>query len=189
MKKSIILLLAIFALAICNPALFAATSTATATVSATVPSLATVSLSRDTNSVTRGTATQILFDKLDCTDMAGGDCGFMYAPYRSEQGKNWHIVQIVANGSAMSLGITVTGSIGTTPLSSILKVWTGGFYTTGSSTYIPGTPSTNWEYANGWQRTLNQAFVGTVPFNYQLNIGSAAAGTYSATVTFTLTTT
>jgi hypothetical protein len=139
--------------------------------------------------VTRGTATQILFDKLDCTDMTGGDCGFMYAPYRSEQGKNWHIVQIVANGSTMSLGITVTGSIGATPLSSILKVWSGGFYRPGATQPISGTPSAEWEYATGWQRTLTQAFVGTVPFNYQLNVGSAAAGSYSATVTFTLITT
>lgn len=170
-------------------AAFAGTSTATATVSATITSITSVALTRDTNSVTRGTATQIVFDRLDSVDMPGGDAGFMYAPYRSETNKNWHLAAIVANGSTMTLAMTVSGNVGTTPLSSILSVWSGGFYTPGATTPITGTPSTAWEFANGWQRSLSQPFTGTVPFNYRLSVSGVAAGVYSGSVTLTLTTT
>lgn len=170
---------------------FAGSSTATATVTATVPSLTLVSLSRDTNSVTRGSATQIVFDKLDSVDMPGGDPGYMYAPYRNptEKDKNWHIAQVIANGSTMVLGMSATGSIGATPLANILKVWCGGFYAPGATNPLTGTRSEAWEFANGWQRSLSQPFTGTVPFNYQLNVSSVGSGTYSGSITITLTTT
>lgn len=169
---------------------YAATATTTASVSATIPSVTTVSLTRDSNSVTRGSATQILFDKRDDQDMTGGDAGYMYAPYRSETGKNWHVASIAANGSTLSLDVSVTGTVGTTPLVNILKIWCGGFFTPGSSTPITGTNSTDWEWANGWQRTLSQPFTGTASFNYQLNIADiTAGGPYSGNITFTLTTT
>ncbi|HTY45644.1 MAG TPA: hypothetical protein VMD52_06625 [Patescibacteria group bacterium] len=169
---------------------FAGTSTATATVTATVPSVTTVSLARDTGSATRGSASTIIFDKLDSQDTPGGDAGLMYAPYRTtENGKNWHFAKVAANGSTLTLALTVSGTVGGQPLSNLLKVYCGGFYLTGSTTFISGTNSADWEFASGWQRTLTQAFIGTVPFNYQLNVSAVGAGSYSGSVTFTLTTT
>lgn len=191
MKTLTVITAAVFLmLAVCAGSAFAGTSTATATVSVDIPGLTSVSLTRDTGSVTRGTATQIVFDRLDSADgQVDGNAGFMYAPYRSETGKNWHIASVVANGATMTLGMSVTGSVGTTPLSNILKVWTGGFYTPGATTPISGTASTAWEFANGWQRSLSQPFTGTVPFNYQLSISGLTAGSYSGGITLTLTTT
>jgi hypothetical protein len=170
---------------------FAGTATATATVTASVPSITTVSLARDlTGSVTRGSATTILFDKLDSQDGSGGDAGLMYAPYRTaENGKNWHIAKVAANGSTLTLAVAVSGTVGGQPLANLLKLYCGGFFLTGSPTFISGTNSTDWEFASGWQRTLTQAFIGTVPFNYQLNVSAIGAGSYSGSVTFTLTTT
>ncbi len=190
MKKVLYSVLAVlFTFALVTPAM-AGTSTATATVSATVPAVTLVSLTRDTGSVTRGTATQIVFDKLDSQDtVSNGDAGYMYAPYRSETGKNWHVASIVANGSTMVLSMSVTGTVGTTPLSSLLYVWTGGFFTPGATTAISGTPSTAWEYASGWQRSLSQPFTGTVPFNYRLTVSGVSAGSYTGSITLTLTTT
>lgn len=192
MKKVKIIMVMTMAIlfALAPIASYAATATATASVSATVASVTTVSLIRDTNSVTRGSVTQILFDKRDDQDMTGGNAGYMYAPYRSETGKNWHLASVAANGSNVALGTSVTGSLGATPLANVLKLWCGGFFTPGSSTPITGTNSTDWEWANGWQRSLSQPFTGTVPFNYQLNITDIpAGGPYTGTVTFTLTST
>lgn len=169
------------------------TATAQASVSVTIPATCTLSLGRDTGSSTRGTATQILFDKLDSADMPSGDAGLMYAPYRSEGG-NWHVAQVSANGNNISLSIAVTGTVGSTSLASLLKVWCGGFFKTNSGGIpITGTPSTVWETAGGWSRSLTgQAFTGTVPFNYQLDISSIPSGTYAlptGAVTFTLAST
>lgn len=170
---------------------WAATATAQATVSATVASVCSISITRDISSVTRGSAGTILFDKRDDQDRPGrGDPAYMYAPYQSETGKNWHVTQIAANGSTMSLSARVAGTVGTTPLANILQVWCAGFFATGGTGSIPDTPSTNWENANGWNRTLSQAFTGVVPFSYRLNItGIAAGGPYTGTITFTVTST
>ena len=161
-----------------------AADTAVATVSATITSVESVEFDRDTNSVTRGSATQLIFDRRDDDDVPNGDAGYMYAPYRSETGKNWHIAAIAANGSSMvlSLGVNLTGID-----ASKLKVWCGGFFPPGATDPITGTASTDWEFANGWQRSLNQPFVGTASFNYQLNISDVVAGTYAGTLTLTLT--
>jgi hypothetical protein len=189
-KYTKIAMLIALGLTLASTQAFAGTSTASASVSATVPSVTTVSLARDTGSATRGSATSIVFDKLDSQDGTGGDAGLMYAPYRTaETGKNWHIAKVAANGSTLTLAVAVTGSVGGTPLTSLLKLYCGGFFLTGSSTFIDGTKSADWEFASGWQRTLNQAFIGTVPFNYQLNVSAVGTGSYTGTVTFTLTTT
>lgn len=167
-------------------------ATATATVTATVPSRAEITLQKDTkSSVARFAANQIVFDRPDDQDgQNDGSASFMYAPYRSETNKNWHVARINANGSSMTLSAAVTGTAGTTPLANILKVFVGGFFPddeSGGQNGLPGTKSSNWESLNGYQKTLNQSFVGIVPFNYQLNIGSVAGGTYTGTVTYTLT--
>jgi len=185
-----IVMLIALGLTLASAQAFAGTATATATVTASVPSVTTVALARDAGSVTRGSATTVLFDKLDSQDGSGGDAGLMYAPYRTaENGKNWHIAKVAANGSTLTLGVTVSGTAGGQPLSGLLKLFCGGFFYTGSSTFIDGTKSADWEFANGFQRTLNQAFIGTVPFNYQLNVSTVGSGSYSGSVTFTLTTT
>ncbi len=160
-----------------------AADTAVATVSATITAVESVAYTRDVNSVTRGSATQLIFDKRDDDDMTGGDAGFMYAPYRSETGANWHVASIAANGSSMvlSLGVNLTGID-----ASKLKVWCGGFFPPGATNPITGTASTDWEFANGWQRSLSQPFVGTSSFGYQLNISDVVAGTYAGTLTLTL---
>jgi hypothetical protein len=188
--RSLIIFIAIAFLLVFSAAFsWAAIDTATATVSAILTAVADVNLDRDTNSVTRGSASQVVFDKTDDKDMTGGDAGYMYAPYRSETGKNWHVAKITANGSNMVLSASVSGTLGSKSLSDILKVWCGGFFTPGATTPITGTASTEWEYLNGWQRSLNKPFTGSVSFNYQLNISEVGAGTYSGNITFTLTTT
>lgn len=175
-------------------------ATATATVSATVVPQASITLARDTNSVTRGSTGQILFDRRDDLDPnapAPRSAGYMYAPYRSETLKNWHVASIIANGSSIILTASVSGTAGTKSLADILRVWCGGFYTPGASTPLQGTATNDdgnpltddWEYLSGFTRTLAQPFTGTVPFNYRLDIvdvvGSTAA--YTGSVTFTLT--
>lgn len=169
-------------------------ATAAASVSATVLSIATITLTRDESSVTRGSATQILFDKRDGGETpppASPNPAYMYAPYRAggEAGKNWHVAQIAANGSTLTLSASVTGAVGAIPLANILAVWSGGFFLPGSTTPIDGTADNGWRTLNGWTRTLSQPFIGTVSFNYQLNISQVGSGTYAGTVTFTLTTT
>jgi hypothetical protein len=184
---------------ILGQSVYAATATQTASVSATVTSTCTLSLARDAGSATRGTVSSILFDKTDAVDMPADpnrSATMMYAPYRSETGKNWHFANVSANGASIQLKITATGTLGAASLSNILKVWCGGFYSSTGAPGVPitGTASTTWESIGtaGWQRSLtNQPFTGVVPFNYQLDIttvpGSATA--YTGTLTYTLTST
>lgn len=177
-------------LALVPVASFAAQATASATVTAQVPVATRLQLIRDANSVTRGSTTNILFDRLDGADpgVTNPNYGYMYAPYRSETGKNWHLTDMVANGSTMSLSVAVTGTVGGQPLASILHLWCGGFFEPGASQPISGTASTEWDYANGWQRSLSRPFIGTAPFNYRLTVTGVPGGqTYTGSVTFTLT--
>ncbi len=168
---------------------WAATSTANATVSAQVPLRAELTLTRDTNSDTVGSPTQIIFQTPDDKDsgVAQPNANFMYAPIRSKTGKNYHLASIIANGSSMTLTADVTGTAGGKQLSQILSTFCGGFFTTGSSQPVAGTKSNDWEPLDTFQRSLNQPFSGIVPFNYRLDISTVGAGTYSGTVTFTLT--
>lgn len=167
---------------------WAATSTATTTVSASVTARASLALTRDANSVTRFSASQLTFDRYDDQDgQTNGSSGFMYAPYRSETGKNWHVTDMIANGSTMTLSATATGTVGSRPLADVLKLWCGGFFAAGVTTPLGGTASTAWESANGFTRTVNQTFTGTAPFSYQLDVSGTTSGTYSGSVTFTLT--
>ncbi len=160
-----------------------------ASVSANVTLRAELSLVRDTASVTRGSVGSILFDKYDDKDMPGGSPIHMYAPYRSESGKNWHLASIIANGSTMTLSAAVTGNAGTTPLANIIDVFFGGFFRTDGSS--AGGASGDWELLNGFTRTLNQPFAGTAPLNYRLRLFlvPASATPYTGQVTFTLTST
>jgi hypothetical protein len=175
---------------------WAATATGTATVTTTVPIRANLALKRDpTGSVTRGTVSTLLFDKYDDQDtgVTAPSANFMYAPYRSETGKNWHMAEILANGASMTLSIDVTGTVGTLSLSSILFVFCGGFFPavtgTGTSTAIAGSASTDWQLADTYTKTLTQTFNGVVPFNYRLTVTGVRAAAYTGTVTFTLVST
>lgn len=181
---------------VAQPGAWAATQSATASVSASVPARAEVALARDTNSVGRGSAGGLVFDKYDDQDMTAdpnASSGFMYAPYRSETGKNWHVAKIVANGSSLTLTVTATGTVGAAQVADRLKVWCGGFFLPGevgvTGSAIAGTASTAWESlaGSGFSRNLSQAFNGTASFNYQLNVADISAGTYNGTLTFTLT--
>lgn len=168
----------------------AATQSSTASVSATVPSRADVTLSRDTNSTSRGSAGQLVFDKYDDKDVSEGSTGFMYAPYRSETGKNWHVAQIAANGSSLTLTVTATGTVGAASVADRLKIWCGGFWpATQGAAVVSGTTSSDWESlaGSGFSRSLSQSFNGTVPFSYQLDVTGISSGSYNGTVTFTLT--
>lgn len=190
-KREMVVVIALF-LCLFPGLSWAAQATAQASVSATIPSLTTIALDRDEKSTGRGSADTIIFDKRDDQDLGSGigDAGFMYAPYRSEEGFNWHVAEIGANGSSLTLGVNVAGAIDQIPLSSVLKLWSGGFFRPGESVPISGTASTVWEFADGWQRQLNQPFTGTVPFVYQLNVsGLPSGGPFTGTITFTLTTT
>lgn len=165
---------------------WAAQDTATASVSATLPLRATLELTRDDNSVTRGSATTIRFDRVDDADVGVENPNplFMYAPYRSEEGKNWHLADIVATGSSMTLTANVTGTAGGVNLSDIMDVFMGGFFHLNESG--KGGKSTDWELLDTFERTLNEPFIGIAPFNYRLRIEQAPAGTYSGVVTYTL---
>jgi len=174
---------------------WAATATASATVSATLASRASLTLTRGSSSVTRGSAATVVFDKPDDQDVTGGSGAFMYAPYRSEAsvgtGKNWHEASIVANGSTTTLSASVTGTAGSILLSDIMDVFVGGFFESGAAVEITGTktPPDKWDRLDGYTKTVPQPFIGIVPFNYRLRIGKVGAGTYTGTVTFTLTST
>ncbi|MBI3322037.1 MAG: hypothetical protein HYZ91_07215 [Candidatus Omnitrophica bacterium] len=165
-----------------------------ATVSATILSRSTLSLVRDTNSVTRFSPSQVVFDRYDDQDdlpeIDNPNAGFMYAPYRSESEKNWHLTKIFTNGSSLSLTATVSGPpIGGVPLADILDLFCGGFFAEGSKTPLAGTKSSTWEHVEGFRRDVSGSFSGTVPFNYRLKVSGVKAGTYSGNIIFTLAST
>lgn len=161
----------------------------TASVTANVTLRAELSLVRDVNSVGRGSATSVVFDKFDDKDMPNGSSIHMYAPYRSESGQNWHLTSIIANGSAMTLSASMTGNAGQTPMANIMDVFFGGFFRTDGSS--AGGASGDWELLNTFTRTLNEPFAGTAPFNYRLRLlGVPASSTsYAGQITFTLSST
>lgn len=165
---------------------WAATTTATSSVTASIPARAELTVTRDTNSVTRGSASDIVFDRYDDQDgQPDGNANFMYAPYRSETGKNWHIAKIVSNGSTMTLSADVSGTIGGAPAASVLEVFFGGlFHSNGSD---KGGKSGDWENLDTFTRTLNESFNGVGPFNYRLKASDVSSGSYAAQITYTLT--
>ena len=158
-----------------------------ASITANVPVRAELSLIRDANSVTRGSVSSVLFDKYDDKDMAGGSPLFMYAPYRSDGAKNWHVAQIIGNGATMTLSAAVTGNAGATPLANIIDTFFGGFFRIDGTS--AGGASADWELLNGFTRTLNEPFAGSAPFNYRLRLFlvPASATPYTGQITFTLT--
>jgi len=167
---------------------WAETVSQSATVTANVTPRAELALTRDDNSVTRFTASEVVFDRVDDQDgQADGDANFMYAPYRSETGKNWHLAQILSNGSTMTLTASVAGVAGTVPLADIMNVFFGGFFNSHGG--FSGGTSGDWELLDTFSRTLNQPFTGVAPLNYQLLIGTvpSSASPYTGNITYTLT--
>jgi len=145
---------------------------------------------RDTNSVPRGSVGTVLFDKYDDKDgQPLPNPLFMYAPYRSEIGKNWHLARIIANGSSMTLTAAVTGSAGPTPLATILDVFCGGFFELAPPPNDKGGKSTDWELLNTFTRSFTEPIAATTPLNYRLRLRGVVGGTHSGNITYTLVST
>lgn len=164
---------------------WALSDTASVTVSADLPQRAEVDMIRDVNSVGRGSTQTVLFDKTDDKDQPDGDSNFMYAPYRSETGKNWHLAKITSNGTKMTLTSSVTGAVnGTTELKDILDVFCGGFFEADGND--KGGKSGDWELLNTFKRDLQEPFTGSTPFSYRLRLRGVPSGTYNGSITYTL---
>ena len=169
---------------------WALTDTESVGVSAIMPLRAEISMIRDANSVTRGSLSTVLFNRYDDQDgQPDGNALFMYTPYRSETGNNWHLANIVANGSTMTLTADVTGSAGTTPLADILDVFCGGFFEPFLPPNEKGGKSIDWELLDTFERSFNEPLTATAPFNYRLRLRGVVAGTHSGTITYTLVST
>ena len=171
---------------------WAATDTTPLTLTATITAVADTEAQRDTNSVSRGTSTQVLFDRYDHLDpgVTSPNPGFMYAPYRSETGKNWHILSVIANGATYTLTADVGHTaVGSTFMDVIMDVFCGGFFPSDGGPVVSGTASSDWELLDTFSRTKSGTFVGTAPMNYRLRVSGIAAGSYSGSITYTLTTT
>ena len=163
-------------------------------VTANVPVVASLSVEKDPNtSVVRFSPLQIVFDRLDINDgQADGNAGFMYAPYRSEVNKNWHILRIFGNGANTSLTSTVSGTVGGVQLNTLLSVFCGGYFPVTGGGPLPGTRSPDaWELLATFNRNTGP-FQGVASMNYQLNVQGVAAGPsviVGGAVTYTLTST
>ena len=159
--------------------------TESVTVSVSLPQRAELDIIRDVNSVGRGDKGTVTFDKTDDKDQTDGDPNFMYAPYRSEVGKNWHLAKILSNGKKMTLTASVTGTVGvSTKLADILDVFLGGFFETDGNS--KGGKSGDWELLSTFKRELQEPFTGSAPFSYRLRLRGVPAGTYSGNITYTL---
>ena len=165
------------------------TETKDVTVTATIDAVATLKVERDGSSSVRGAAggTNILFDKLDSNDgQADGNANFMYAPYRSEVDKNWHLLRMVANGGATTLSAKVVGAVGAKALKDVLDVFCGGFYPDDQSGEI-GKKSAVWVPLDGFKVDTGGPFSGITSLNYRLRVaGIPAGGPFAGTVTWTL---
>ena len=173
---------------------WALTDTVDVGVSAVMPLRTEISMIRDVNSVSRGSVGTVLFDRYDDDPVAVGgkpnpNSLFMYAPYRVEDGKNWHLASIIANGSTMTLTASVTGSAGATPLADILDVFCGGFFEPFLPPNDKGGKSGDWELLDTFERSYTEPITATVPFNYRLRLRGVVAGTHSGTITYTLVST
>jgi hypothetical protein len=163
-------------------------------ISAVMPLRAELSMIRDLNSVTRGVVGTVLFDRYDDDPVASGGQPnpnplFMYAPYRAEVGKNWHLASIIANGSSMTLTADVTGSAGPTPLAEILDVFCGGFFEPFPPPNEKGGASTDWELLDTFERIFTEPLTATAPFNYRLRLRGVVAGTHSGNILYTVVST
>ena len=189
-----VLVVALAALSWPSMSSWALTATSGVGISATLPLRAEIKMIRDLNSVTRGTLNTVLFDRSDDDPVAVGtqpnpNPMFMYAPYRAEVGKNWHLASIISNGSTMTLTATVTGAAGATPLATIMDVFCGGFFEPFPAPNSKGGASIDWELLNGFTRSFTQPITATAPFNYRLRLRGVVGGTHSGTVTYTLVST
>ena len=164
-----------------------ATTIPTITVTATIATTASISTDRDGNSDSVGTKDSILFDRLDINDgQVDGNPDFMYAPYRSKVGKNYHILRMFGNGGTTSLTAAVTGSVGAVALNTLLDVFCGGYFPNAGGGPVGGTPSLDWELLQTFSRSTGP-FFGIAPMNYRLRVAGVASGSYAGTVTYTLT--
>lgn len=157
-------------------------------VQATIPLRAEITMIRDLGSVGRGAIGTVVFDRFDDQDgQPDGNPLFMYAPYRSEVGLNWHLASIIANGTTMTLTADVTGTVGGKPLSTIMDVFCGGFFEPFDPPNFKGGASTDWELLDSFQRQFSEPITATTPFTYRLRLRGVSAGTFTGgTVVYTL---
>ena len=169
---------------------WALTDTAGVGVSATLPLRAELSMVRRGNSVGagRGAVDLVTFDRYDDQDgQADGNPLFMYAPYRSEVGLNWHLANIIANGSSMDLTATVVSPQGAAvDLANIMDVFCGGFFEPFPPPNDKGGKSTDWELLNGFSRHFDEPLTAEAPFGYRLRLRGVVAGSHTGTITYTL---
>lgn len=150
------------------------------TVTAEVTVREEIGLIRDPQSVSRFSATDIVFDRFDDQDgQPDGDPTFMYAPYRSEAGANWHLLDLLSNGSTFTITAAVTGDVNGTPLANIMDAFFGGFF--GNNGSFSGGASSDWELLDTFTRTLAQPFFGTGPLSYRLRLDGVVGNPTAAT--------
>ncbi len=167
-----------------TPAAWAATATAAASVTATIPARTSLALALDSSSA--GTsATVVKFDKYDDVDMTGGSPSLMYAPYRSLTNKNWHVASIIANGTSLTFSAAVSGTVGGKNLADVLKVFFGGFCNADNSS-CPNK-YTDYKQLSKLNETLTGAYSGNAPLTYQLDVSGVTSGTFATgNITYTL---
>ena len=202
LRKNVVVALVVGVAAVSAPAMpsWALTDTTDAGVSANLPLRSEISIIRDVNSVGRNgpIGLPILFDKYDDDPTAVGanDLNpnplYMYAPYRSEDNKNWHLASIIANGSSMDLTADVVVDPDVGPglfLSDILDVFCGGFFEPFLPPNEKGGASGDWELLSGFSRHFDEPITATVPFNYRLRLRGVVAGVHNGTIRYTLVST
>ena len=167
-----------------TPVAWAATATAVVTISATVPAVSSFAVQKGTNSACP-TPGAVSFTKLDSADVTGGSSDFIYAPLRSVQNANCYELAIDSNLGSNTISATVTGTAGTLPLSGLLSTfWGGCFKSDGTNA---GQASTTWETTQGFTRTYLGGLTGVCSVNHRLTVKGLQPGSYTGTVTWTLT--
>ena len=190
MRNLVALLVVSLAVAGAATPLWALTDSESVAISAVMPLRAELAIARDGGSVGRGSPATVLFDKYDDQDgQPDGSPLFMYAPYRSEAGKNWHVVKVIANGSTMTLTADVTGTAGAKPLAEILDVFTSGFFEPFPPPNFKGGASTDWELLDTFERKFDEPLTASAPMSFRLRLRGVVAGTHAGTITYTLVST
>lgn len=171
MSKRIALFLG--ALLCAGQSVWAETGTASVSVVADLPVIAEVTATLDANSACTS-ASIVTFDNLDGL--------FSYQPPLGAEGANCFVLNITATGASTQLSAAVTGTINP----NMLSMWFGGFFAAFEGNNNKGGGSGSWEATQGFNRILNEPFIGVAPVNLRLGDGFNVPQSGNATLTFTL---